>query len=161
MRCAHFFMRDMTDFVDTPHGDADSVSRARFSCAIRTAFALRKIVPKVQVHHLNEGAMKREGTAIGRAELPQQGRTVHGPQTRGTLRHSRSGFRTTPSRRNGAHKGRERCQGEHAAPACRALWSCCRLRFAETFCPIGPRIGIRASPPLPFYPAVPRVGIGD
>jgi hypothetical protein len=71
-------------------------------------------------HRLNEDAMKREGAAIGKAELPQQGRTVHGPQTRGTLRHTRSGFRTTPSRRDGVCKGRERGQGEYAALEIRA-----------------------------------------
>jgi len=114
-----------------------------------------------QVHHLKEGAVKREGAAIDKAELPQQGRTVHGPQTQGTLRFTRSGFHTTPSRRHGVYKGRERGQGEHAALECRAPCRCWRLRFAETFSPVGPRIGIRASPPSPTPPAVPRVGIGN
>jgi len=64
----------------------------------------------------------RGGAAIGKAELPQQGRTVHGPQTQGTLRFMRSAFHTTPRRRDGVCKGRERCQGEHAALECRAPW---------------------------------------
>ena len=154
MRCAHFFARDVTDFVDTTHGDADSVSRARFSCAIRTASALRKIVPKVQVHHLNEGAMKREGTAIGRAELPQQGRTVHGPQTRGTLRHSRSGFHTTPNRHHGVCKGQERYQGEHSALECRAQWLCRWRRFTYSFTHAGPGVWTPACPPSLAGPPV-------
>jgi histone H1/5 len=114
-----------------------------------------------QVCHLKQGAVKREGAAIGKAELPQQGRTVHGPQTQGALRFTRSGFHTTQSRHHGVCKGRERGQGEHAALECRAPCICWRLRFAETFSPVGPRIGIRASPPSPTPPAVPRVGIGN
>ncbi|MFM7414749.1 MAG: hypothetical protein ACKO51_02990, partial [Alphaproteobacteria bacterium] len=73
-----------------------------------------------QVYHLQGGAVKRKGGAIGKAELPQQGRTVHGPQTHGALRFTRSGFHTTPSRHHGVCKGRERGQGEHAALECRA-----------------------------------------
>jgi len=120
MRCAHFFLRNVTDFVDTPHGDADSVSLRVILLRDSHCLNAAKNRPSGQVHHLKQGAVKREGAAIGKAELPQQGRTVHGPQTQGALRFTRSGFHTTPSRRDGVCKGRERGQGEHAALECRA-----------------------------------------
>ena len=145
-RCAIFFALNVTDFVDTTHGDADSVLRARFSCAIRIASVLRKIAPRCGSRP-KASAMKPEGDANDKGHSPQQGRTVHGPQTRGTLRHSRNKFHTARKRRFSACQGRERCQGGHAAVANRAPWLCWRLRFAEGFCPVGPRIGIRASPP--------------
>ena len=62
MRCAHFFLRDVTDFVDTTHGDADSVHCARFF--LRDSHCLRaaKNRSQHQVHYLKRA--RRSGKAL-------------------------------------------------------------------------------------------------
>ena len=62
MRCAHFFLRDVTDFVDTTHGDADSVLCARFF--LRDSHCLRaaKHRSRCQVHYLKKA--RRSGKAL-------------------------------------------------------------------------------------------------
>ena len=69
----------------------------KIACGARDSFArfalpqrCEKSLPRSGASP-EKGAVKRNGTAIGKAELPQQGRTVHGPQTQGALRFTRSG----------------------------------------------------------------------
>jgi hypothetical protein len=59
MRCAHFFLRDVTDFVDTPHGDADSVSLRAILLRDSHCLDAAKNRFSHRVYHLKGGAVKR------------------------------------------------------------------------------------------------------
>ena len=122
MRCAHFFLRDVTDFVDTTHGDADSVHCARFFLRDSQCLRAAKHRFRCQVHYLKkarrsgkalqsarQNCRSREGRSMdrrlkGHIAIGDQGSTPPQAAIMARLRGGRDARGNTP-RRNAARRG--------------------------------------------------------